>query len=176
VPIRRSLIPLALLVNAAAAVLGCSDRSLVGVDVQTPALLAGRSGGKTGLVSCSQSYASVTQVIGPKGGSLEVGPHVLYVNSKALTKNVSITAEAPSGSVRWVRLKPDGLVFQTTVDGWSAILVTSYKGCDVSTSDTPRIAQVSDSRSVLEYLKVVQVNKYYVAGLLQHFSNYAVAW
>jgi hypothetical protein len=176
VPIRRSLIPLALLVNAAAAVVGCSDRSLVGVDVQTPVLLAGRSGGKTGLVSCSQSYASVTRVIGPQGGSLVVGPHVLYVNANALSQNVSITAVAPSGSVRWVRLKPDGLVFRTTVDGWSAILVTSYKGCDVSTIETPRIAQVSDARSVLDYLKAVQVNRYYVAGLLQHFSNYAVAW
>src|SRR6267143_1822664 len=65
------------------------------------------------LVPCSQSYDSVTQVIGPVGGLIAVGHHFLWVDSLALTGPVSITAVAPAGTVRWVRFQPDGLVFQT---------------------------------------------------------------
>ena len=152
----------------------------------TPSLLAARSGApkNTGLVACSQSYDSVTQVVGPKGGAFPVGPHYLFVDSLALSDTVRITAVAPSGAVRWVRFRPDGLAFRTTVDGWSALLYTNYKDCGVPTSDTVRIAQVSDSLSILGYLQTyVKAKKnpwsqgtQYVVGLLQHFSNYAVAW
>ena len=139
----------------------------------------------TGLVLCGQAYDSVTQVIGPRGGYFAVGPHYLYVDSLALTTTVSITAVAPaSGSVRWVRFYPDGLVFQPTVDGWSALLYTNYTDCGVPTSSTLRIAQVSDSLSILGYLQTyVKAKKnpwsqaqQYVVGLLHHFSNYAIAW
>lgn len=139
----------------------------------------------TGLVACSQSYDSVTQVIGPNGGYLAVGAHILFVDSLVLTSPVSITAVAPSGSVRWVRFQPDGLLFPPNlVDGWGALLYTSYKDCSLATTATPRIAQVSDALGILTYLqttvKVRQVpwsqGNQYVAGLLPHFSNYAVAW
>jgi len=138
----------------------------------------------TGLVACSQTYDSVTQVIGRQGGHFVVGHHSLYVDSLALSAPVSITAVAPSGTVRWVRLRPEGLVFQPTADGWSALLYTNYTDCGVSTSDTLRIAQVSDSLGVLGYLQTSVKSKknpwsksqQYVVGLLQHFSNYAVAW
>ncbi len=140
---------------------------------------------KSGLIPCSQSYDSVTKLIGPAGGSLSVGVHILYVDALALSKTVSITAVAPVGTVRWVRFQPEGLVFQTNpTDEWGAILYTSYKDCGVPTSDTLRIAQVSDSLSVLGYLQIVAKSKknpwsqgtQFVVGLLPHFSNYAVAW
>jgi hypothetical protein len=139
----------------------------------------------TGLVPCGQSYDSVTQVIGPRGGYFAVGPHYLFVDSLALTAPVTITAVAPaSGSVRWVRFHPDGLVFQSTVDGWSALLYTNYTNCGVPTSTTVQIAQVSDSLSILGYLQTYTKFKknpssqgpQYVVGLLLHFSNYAIAW
>ena len=87
-------------------------------------------------------------------------------------------------TVRWVRFRPDGLVFQPTGDGWSALLYTNYTDCGVSTSDTLRVAQVSDALSILGYLQSYSKIKknlwsqgqQYVVGLLQHFSNYAVAW
>ncbi|PYP69316.1 MAG: hypothetical protein DMD41_17035 [Gemmatimonadetes bacterium] len=161
--------------------------------VPTPALQASRSnpspapsssGKHSGLVVCSQTYDSVTQVIGPKGGAFAVGPHYLFVDSLALSDTVRITAVAPADTVRWVRFQPDGLVFQPTVDGWSALLYTNYKDCGVPTSDTLRIAQVTDGLSILGYLQTYVKSKknpwsqgqQYVAGLLQHFSNYAVAW
>jgi hypothetical protein len=152
---------------------------------RTPLSTASTSTGSTGLVLCGQTYDSVTQVIGPKGGYFAVGPHYLFVDSLALTAAVAITAVAPSsGSVRWVRFHPDGLVFQPTVDGWSALLYTNYTDCGVPTSTTLRLAQVSDSLSILGYLQTYARFKknpasraqQFVVGLLLHFSNYAIAW
>lgn len=138
-----------------------------------------------GLVACTQSYDSVTRVIGPRGGYLAVGAHVLYVDSLVLTGPVTITAVAPAGGVRWVRFQPDGLQFPASpVDGWGAVLYTSYKDCSVPTIVGPRIAQVDNALGILTYLQTylkVKQNPWnqgnqYVAGLLPHFSNYAIAW
>jgi|SRR5712691_4700729 len=145
---------------------------------------------KTGLVVCPQTYDSVTKVIGPRGDTLRVGNHILWVDSGVLSAPVAITAVAPADTVRWVRFQPEGLVFPPTAVDLSyglstgALLYTNYKGCAPSTSDTVRIAQVSDSLSILGYLQTwSKVNKNFwsqgqqwVAGELPHFSNYAVAW
>lgn len=143
-----------------------------------PALGGGKSGG---LVVCPQLYDSVSQVIGPAGGVLSVGHHILALSPQVLTTSVRITAVAPADTVRWVRFQPDGLVFQIGSYGVPAILYTSYRDCAVPLSDTLRIAQVSDALSILAYLQpytqpnVLSSNEYAV-GLLWHFSNYAVAW
>src|SRR3989454_9044442 len=139
----------------------------------------------TGLIACSQAYDSVTQVIGPLGGLIAVGHHFLWVDSLALGGAVSITAVAPADTVRWVRFQPDGLVFQTnTRTGYPAVIYTDYTGCSVPTGSTVQIAQVNDALAVLGYLQTyVKFNKHpwsqgtqYVAAVLLHFSNYAVAW
>src|SRR6266705_4702133 len=130
----------------------------------------------TGLVPCGQSYDSVTQLIGPKGGALAVGPHYLLVDSLALSDTVRITAVAPADTVRWVRFQPDGLVFRTTVDGWSALLYTNYQDCGVPKGDTLRIVQVSDSLRVLGYLPTFLKSRkspwgpgtQFVVAMLQH--------
>jgi len=191
---RRSLTPLWLLAGAAVALLSCTDPTPVAV--QTLTLEAARSkdttsttntsttSKKAGLVACSQTYDSATKLIGPLGDTLMVGNHILAIHALALTDTVRITAVAPADTVRWVRFRPDGLVFQPTVDGWSALLYTNYKDCSVPVSATVRLAQVSDSLAIEGYLPTyVQSRKnpwsqanQYVIGLLQHFSNYAVAW
>jgi len=195
--VRHCLIPLALLASATAAALSCGDPSPVGV--QTPALRAARASNKpqptgtsnkTGLVACSQTYDSVTKVIGPGGDTLQVGHHILWVDTQVLSAPVTITAVAPADTVRWVRFQPDGLVFPPSsadlANGLSAgaILYTSYKDCGLPTSDTLRVAQVSDALAILGYLQTwsqvrrnawSQANQW-VAGVLPHFSNYAVAW
>ena len=191
--VRRSLIPLAWAVCATAAALSCGDPSPVGVDPQAPAL---QQGGRwtvpetkgSGLVACSQAYDSVTQVIGPAGGLIAVGSHFLWVDSMALSDTVRITAVAPADTVRWVRFRPDGLRFRTNGAGWSALLYTSFKDCGGPTADTLRIAQVTDSLNVIRYLAPpdstwIRVRKkawsrgnQYVAGVLRHFSQYAVSW
>jgi hypothetical protein len=138
-----------------------------------------------GVVPCKQSYDSVTQVIGPKGGVLAVGSHYFFVDSLVLPTPVKITAVAPAGGVRWVRFQPDGLQFPANLaDGWGAILYTSYKDCTLLTTTAPRIAQVTDALGIITYLQTyVKVRQnplssgnQYVAALLPHFSNYAVAW
>jgi hypothetical protein len=188
---RRLLLPIVLLVGVTA-VTNCRDTSPLGV--QAPSVLAARAkdpgAKKTGLVACAQTYDSVTKVIGPTGDSLRVGNHILWIDSLSLTEAVTITAVAPAGSVRWVRFQPEGLVFQpgfyANANGLSAgaALYTSYKNCGVALSETLRIAQVTDSLGIVAYLQTYvltrknpwsQANQY-VAGLLPHFSNYAVAW
>ncbi len=170
----RRVIPLALLALATVAVLSCRDASPVGVDV-TPALQASRfklSPGANGLVRCMPLASdSVTQVIGPEGGELNVGPHTLDIWPGALTDTVRITAVAPSDTVRRIRFKPDGLVFLRP-----AALSMSYKNCKAS-GRSPRIAQVSDSLTVQEYLfSITDQWAQWAIGDIQHFSNYAVAW
>ena len=190
--VRRSLIPLALAASATAAALSCRDPSPVGVDLRAPALLASKWAPTvmktSGLIACAQTYDSVTQVIGPAGGLIAVGHHYLWVDSMALSDTVSITAVAPADTVRWVRFQPDGLQFRTNGAGWSALLYTSFKDCGVPTADTLRIAQVTDSLNIIRYLAPpdstwIRVKKkawsqanQYVAGVLHHFSQYAVSW
>ena len=181
----RALRPAAVGLVVAAVGFAC-DRSPTGVPI--PPVVADRAprapSKKSGLVRCVQAYDSVTQLIGRNGGAFPVGPHYVFVDSLALSDTVRITVVAPVDTVRWVRLRPDGLVFRTTVDGWSALLYTNYRDCGVPTSDTLRIAQVSDSLRVLGYLQTFVKSKknpwsqgtQFVVGLLPHFSNYAVAW
>jgi hypothetical protein len=190
-PQRRFLVPLALLLGTTMVAVSCSDQAPVGV--QTPTMLVASkppSQKNTGLVACSQSYDSVTRVIGPLGGTITVGAHQLWVDSLSLTDTVTITAVAPAGGVRWVRFRPDGLVFKpgfyAPIYGFNAgaAIYTSYKDCAVTSTDVVRIAQVSDALSIIAYLQTwVQVKKnpwsqgnQYVVGVLPHFSNYAVAW
>jgi hypothetical protein len=52
----------------------------------------------TGLLACRPlPYASATQTIGPDGGVIQVGPHTLRIPPRALSRPITITAEAPSG-------------------------------------------------------------------------------
>jgi len=191
--VRRSLIPLALAICATAAAVSCGDPSPLGVAFPAPAF---QRGGRwtphdttgAGLVACLQTYDSVTQVIGPAGGLIAVGHHYLWVDSMALSDTVSITAVAPADTVRWVRFQPDGLRFRTNGAGWSALLYTSFKDCGVPTGDAVRIAQVTDSLTIIRYLappdstwirvrkKAWSQGNQYVAGVLHHFSQYGISW
>ena len=187
--VRRWLIPLSLLAGASAAALSCSDPSPVGVTAPAPTLTAQRVGAAR-LLSCPPAaYDSVTQVIGPAGGLLIVGGHVLVVDSLALTSPVSITAVAPSQSVNLVRFRPEGLKFKPGVHGIGALLATNLDNCGVHPNQVLQIVHVDDSLSILGYLQaptttdsavVVKYKTYlgslWVGGLLHHFSNYAVAW
>lgn len=176
------------------AALSCADPSPVGVVVSAPSLAARKPSATTSsLVWCSPvAYDSVEQVIGPAGGVLVAGSHVLFVDSLALSAPVTITAVAPSDTVRWVRFGPDGLSFQPGVHGFGAIVATNLDDCKLRRNKTARVAQVNDAFSVVEYLHEPTVaadslviqrfrtdsgwTSYWAFGKLQHFSNYAVAW
>jgi len=185
--VRRWLIPLALLAGASAAASSCSDPSPVGIE---PPMLAAQKVGGGHLIACTPlAYDSVTQVIGPAGGFLVAGGHVLVVDSLALSSPVSITAVAPSQSVNLVRFRPEGLKFKPGVHGIGALVATNLDNCNVHPNQVLQVVNVTDSLSILAYLQaptstdsavVVKYKTYlgslWVGGLLHHFSNYAVAW
>jgi hypothetical protein len=102
-----------------------------------------------------------------------VGPHALAIPPGALATAVSITADAPSGSVNQVRFQPEGLVF-----GQPASLTLSYANCNLLGSIGPKqIAQTTDALTILEYLPSVDnLATQTVTGQHQHFSDYAIAW
>jgi len=76
--LRRALIPLALLA-ALTVVASCGDPSPTGVPAfQRGGRWTGLTKKGAGLVTCSQTYDSVTQVVGPAGGLIAVGHHYLW--------------------------------------------------------------------------------------------------
>lgn len=130
--------------------------------------------GPTGLVYCAPLPAdSASQLIGPDGGSISVGPHTLVVPAGALDSTVLISARAPSGWVNRVTFQPHGLVFQQP-----ALLTMSYANCGLLTQLLPKhIAYIDNFFRILDLLPSRSDDgAQTITGHLQHFSDYAVAW
>lgn len=174
----------ALMVCAAALAVGCGEHLPSAPQPQTPAPQADLIGSTTellssslqklGLLKCSPlPYDSVTQTIGPEGGTLRVGPHALKVPANALKEPVSITGVIRVGKTNRVHFEPEGLVFKRT-----ASLTMSYANCNTLGSLLPkRIAYVDEDLSILYYLlSLDNLLAKKVTGRLDHFSDYAVAW
>ena len=131
------------------------------------------------LVRCTPPpYDSVTQTVGPGGGTIQVGTTTLSVPAGALDSAVSITAVVPSDTVNHVRFEPQGLTFLQP-----ASLTMSYANCNTMQSTDPRstdprrIAYTTEALQILEYLPSVDdVSSQTVTGELHHFSDYAIAW
>jgi hypothetical protein len=188
---RRSIVSLALLISTAALTVTCGERTPTGIPLRASKNPQSASGtNKTGLVKCTQSYDSVTKVIGPRGDTLKVGNHIFWVDSLVLTAPVAITAVAPADTVRRVRFQPEGLLFppsaQDRAYGLSAgaVLYTNYKDCGLPSGDTLRIAQVDSNLTILGYLQGWSKTKknswsqaqQWAIGQVPHFSDYAIAW
>jgi hypothetical protein len=168
--------------GATVVLLACADGAPPGVDGQGQApegLLVGEQVRRQGLVECSRlPSVSVTQTIGPEGGFLQVGPHLLSVPPGALVEPVSIRAKARSREVNRIHFRPEGLTFQRPV-----FLTMSYANCGVLGVPLPkRIAHTDDDDDdddlkILEFLPSADdLVSQEVTGLLRHFSDYAVAW
>jgi hypothetical protein len=131
------------------------------------------TGGVGTLLQCKKlPYASNTEVIGPTGGELRIGPHTLRIPPGALTRWVTITGEAPSDKARSVRFTPQGLQFIRP-----ASLTLSYEDCSLVVGLVPRIAYTTDALLILYY--VPSFNNLFnqtVTGEIEHFSRYAAAW
>ncbi|MFI5233086.1 MAG: hypothetical protein ACHQSE_11325 [Gemmatimonadales bacterium] len=128
----------------------------------------------TGLLACKPLPAdSVTQVIGPDGGTINIGPHSFTVPAGALDSAVAITAVAPSGFANRVVFQPAGLVFLRR-----ATLTMSYANCGLITNLlAPRIAYVDDLLRILYTLPSLDnAESQTVTARVRHFSDYAVAW
>lgn len=163
-----------LLSAALLAVLSCERSSPLGVESKPPN--AGLLGWAPSveLLRCSPLAAdSVTQTIGPGGGTLSVGPHRLTIPAGALAVPVSITAVAPSDTVNQVRFFPEGLTFASP-----ALLTMSYANCGLLYGLVPKqVAYTTDDLTILALLPSIDnFWRQQVTGSLQHFSTYAIAW
>lgn len=126
------------------------------------------------LLTCSPlPYDSTSQVIGPGGGTLTVGPHTFTVPAGALAAPTLITAVVDPDSVNAIRFSPQGLVFQQPTQ-----LVMSYANCGLLGLLVPkRIAYTIDDLQILEILPSLDnVFNRTVTGQVSHFSQYAIAW
>jgi hypothetical protein len=117
-----------------------------------------------------------TRTIGPSGGFLQIGPHLLSIPPGALDAPVTITGTIVPGPVNAVRFTPEGLEFNR----WhSAYLTMSYANCNLLGRLLPkRIAYVEDGGlDILYYLLSFDLLRFrLVTGKVDHFSSYAVAW
>ena len=116
---------------------------------------------------------SATQIIGPAGGTIIVGPHSFTVPAGALDSAVAITAVAPSDALNRVVFQPSGLVFRVP-----ATLTMSYANCGPLAQILPiHIVYVDDLLNILYYVPSLgNPQSASVTGTVQHFSDYAVAW
>jgi hypothetical protein len=136
--------------------------------------LLGSPLGGMGLVGCSPlPYDSVTQTIGPAGGTIVVGPHHLTIPAGALSQSVTITAVAPSDTINLLQFKPQGLEFARP-----ALLAMSYANCGLVTHVLPgHIAYTTDALQILELIPGLDlILSQQVEAPIHHFSHYAVAW
>ncbi len=87
-----------------------------------------------GLLVCDQQrYARTVTTVGSAGGTIRVGKHTLVIPRGALTRSVTITAEAPADFVASVRFSPEGLKFSRP-----ATVTLDYSSCP---SGTPAASQ-----------------------------------
>lgn len=162
-------------VAATLALASCGDQAPTGPAAPAPeASLLGNLLQKTGLLTCSPlPYDSVTQTVGYWGGTINVGPHRLYIPPGALDHNVQITAVLSADTVNAVRFEPHGLTFDRP-----AYLTMSYANCNLLGSLLPKqIVYTDDVYSILQYL--LSWDNLWgkkVTGEVHHFSQYAVAW
>lgn len=130
-----------------------------------------------GFTRCEpQPYASSSARIGPKGGTLRAGKHVLRIPPGALKRPALITMESPSDSLNYVVFSPEGLTFDEAAP---PTLVMSYRNCTVAElhNQPVDIVYVDDSlAAVLETTEALPsdtINKT-VGAKLRHFSKYVL--
>lgn len=127
-----------------------------------------------GLLTCAPlAYDAVTQIVGPEGGTLTVGPHALTIPPGALDEPTSVTAVAPTDNVNIVQIQPGGLTLRQP-----ASLRMSYANCSVVGSTLPkRIASVTDALLILGYLvSLDDPLSQSVSGEVSSTGDYAIAW
>jgi hypothetical protein len=115
--------------------------------------------------------ASATRVIGPAGGVIRFGGHVLEIPAGALDSTVSITATAPQSPYVIADLAPHGLQFRVPVR-----LSIAYGTCAWADS-LIHIDYLSDDRTQVleEEPSSVRTARRTVEAPINHFSVYAIA-
>lgn len=177
---RRRVANVMMLLGLTAVIISCGESSPVGpasrVAPTSHDLLApiAQTLKTVGLLKCNPMPAyTASQVIGPAGGVMRIGPHTFSVPAGALSSNVRISADAPHDNVNRVVFQPEGLTFATP-----ASLTMSYSNCNLLGSLLPKhIAYINDDQNILyELLSVDNLLTQKVTGQVNHFSDYAISW
>lgn len=114
----------------------------------------------------------VAKTIGPKGGTIVVGPHQLTIPEGALPEKVIIVARVPSDTINSISLSPEGLTF---APGSPATLQLSYSNCpSASDSANKTIVYINLLGGVQELPSTDDQAGQHVETKLQHFSRYAL--
>src|ERR1044072_6768349 len=123
--------------------------------------------------SCTPLPAeTVTMVLGPQGGTLQVGPHTLTLQKGALQNTVEITAEIVADNANYIKFSPEGLQF-----GNGAKLTMSYRNCPGVTIKNLSLVYADDALPPLYVLAPnADPKNRTVSAPLRHFSIYAVAF
>src|SRR2546426_6227853 len=140
----------------------------------------------TNLVPCSAlPDLALTEVIGPEGGYISVGPHLLVIPAGALKRRVAITANLhfqPRGHIGKAGLRVNAVRFQPKLKFQTpAYLVMSYANCDPAYLASLLPKQIVYANGALNIILENEASDDYpdarmVTALIDHFSNYAVAW
>jgi hypothetical protein len=112
------------------------------------------------------SYGSAT--IGPSGGTLIIGPHMLIVPPGALTEDVTISGSVPDDKPFEINLEPHGLQFKK-----AAGLVLDPTDCVKIPDIVYLIDEFTQSPPIL-----ASYSSWWhtIACPIWHFSGYAVAF
>ncbi len=124
------------------------------------------------LVLCQRrEFASASAIIGPQGGTLQVGSDQLVIPPGALAHDVFISAVVPADTIASIHFEPEGLHFQRP-----AGLILGGEGCAIPESATPDVVYLDGEGHVLENIEAAyQPALKRVAAPIQHFSRYAIA-
>ncbi len=119
------------------------------------------------------SARSESKDIGPQGGVLHIGPHLLTVLPGALLQTTRITGQITADTVNSVQFSPAGLQFLLP-----AVLQLSYENC--KSLDARKMKVVYTTNNLLSLLELIPSEdrrlKKTVVGLVRHFSRYAIAY
>src|SRR5919199_6499536 len=97
--LRRILIACSVALLTAATACSSDSSTITGPQAQPDPLLGGLIGTTNKLLFCPTSNTyTTTQIVGPDGGTIQVGPHSLTIPAGALTSDTEISATAPAGN------------------------------------------------------------------------------
>lgn len=124
------------------------------------------------LLRCEpQRRQAQTRTIGPRGGTIQIGPHRFEIPAGALSRPVEITGVAPSGPLVDVQFEPHGLRVAKPVE-----LTISYEHCMIPDSRVLQVVYLGNGQRVLAEQPSVDDDELdEVRALTDHFSGYAVA-
>jgi hypothetical protein len=111
------------------------------------------------------------ETIGPWGGRIAVGKHVLVIPRGALSQRVTIKAEQVPGLTNSVRFSPEGLTFSKP-----AMLTLSYDNCQ-NVALPKAVIYATEQLELIEVLLSVDLTRWKkVTAPIDHFSRYALAY